>query len=1005
MKLSHKSLILLSVAWALSFATGAYSAERKIVFALSADQHFGGPTYTNNLAVVQAMWNLPLGWTNWGSSWTNQALGDLRGVVGLGDCTDGGTAAQWEQYSRIYASVSNGGQMPCPVYEGYGNHDLSTNVWLPMAERNAQLKDMRLSANRQCYSWDWQDVHFVQLNLYPGTAAKCLQSYEFLTNDLATCVGNSGRPVILFHHYGFDTTVMKGEWWPTGSLALYSAAISNYNVTAIFSGHMHGAGPFKFGSIPAYNISSAGVSGQFGVVMIENTNVTVRCVSAVVSNQVLWTWTCGIAPPQAPVFSAGISEKSSQLVTVTGRCNFAEASIGWSNTLTGLNGQIPFAAEWIVQNILLQAGDNGLVFTAVSRDGAVASAELTVSSGRNIGWFSVSDTHFNPPPFDGRKDVSTNNTAVINAINSLAGQAYPDPDWGAVQVPRAVTHTGDCTDRGYPDEWAAFTAAYGVNGEGLVKYPVYDGYGNHDSYDAYPPVSAPVNIAQRNVLRENVWISSNGYHYSWDWEDVHFVQVNIYPGNTKTYCQASLDFLRDDLKKRVGQSGRPVIILQHFGFDSYSTNYWSGVDRETLYSCISNYNVAAILHGHNHNAGVENFHGISSFSLPSSGYLGMFTVFQVTDNSLRVAWYDAAHTKWAGSTNIPVSQPQLPQLQVGINGSVGSGFVTLTGSCNFAVWQLEWTNLTQGTSGTIPGTAEWVIPDIPVQEGANVIRVSARDASGNLIASADQVVSNVTASLVLRLDTIDAYLRGIVWDPWPGAGEYFVNIATNSTFDSDEVFLPGYRQRQVVGPGVTPTGLVAGVCYYIRVSAAESVSGEISALGKAVFMIPDDGDPGNGPELRLQAGVQDGRNCLRFLSSPTFAYILERCTNLVSNIWDVPVGQNWLTGSGDGKEMTVFLENDVFPAFYRARVLDRSPGDGSGFQLKTNSKNGRLGLRFLQSPAFSYTLECCTNLITGVWFVPQRYNQLLCTDEGAEMTLFIEGDVFPAFYRVRASSF
>lgn len=94
------------------------------------------------------------------------------------------------------------------------------------------------------YSWDWEDIHFVQLNIYPywgneptGDATRrgpgALFALNWLTKDLARSVGESGRPVVLIHHYDFSEV----QWWPEWQREAYWDVITNYNVAAIFGAH------------------------------------------------------------------------------------------------------------------------------------------------------------------------------------------------------------------------------------------------------------------------------------------------------------------------------------------------------------------------------------------------------------------------------------------------------------------------------------------------------------------------------------------------------------------------------------------------------------------------------------------------------------------------------------------------------------------------------------------------------------------------------------------------
>ena len=78
------------------------------------------------------------------------------------------------------------------------------------------------------------------------------------------------------------------------------------------------------------------------------------------------------------------------------------------------------------------------------------------------------------------------NRIVVEDINHLPGSVqWPDAmGGGTVEEPVGVIMTGDLVDRGpeaigYP-QWTNYTNLFGLTGEGLLNYPVYEGYGNHD---------------------------------------------------------------------------------------------------------------------------------------------------------------------------------------------------------------------------------------------------------------------------------------------------------------------------------------------------------------------------------------------------------------------------------------------------------------------------------------------------------------------------------------------
>lgn len=194
-------------------------------------------------------------------------------------------------------------------------------------------------------------------------------------------------------------------------------------------------------------------------------------------------------------------------------------------------------------------------------------------------------------------------------MNALPGTAYPNIPGGTVARPRGLLLAGDLTNYyGVPGQWYEFINNYGVvNGEGRIDFPVYEGYGNHD-FDTLsdPPAISPESpltdvvidgIRSRNEQRaEEVNVSSNGLHYSWDWDSVHFVSLNLYPGLNNPYSKGSLAFLEKDLADNVGVSGRPVVIFFHYDLAALRSRRTAAA----FYYAIHDYNVIGIFHGHTH---------------------------------------------------------------------------------------------------------------------------------------------------------------------------------------------------------------------------------------------------------------------------------------------------------------------------------------------------------------------------------------------------------------------
>ena len=170
----------------------------------------------------------------------------IRGILYAGDLTQFAHADEIQTYLNSISGFTRF------VFDGLGNHDLEYGR---MGVRDLVRDRKRITARSMDgdphYSWDWHDVHFVQLNLMPAderapsTADLNNQhndpmgALSFLSVDLALRVGNSGRPVILIHHYGFESFSVDGQWWTAAQRLAYWNAIAPYNVTAIFTGHLH----------------------------------------------------------------------------------------------------------------------------------------------------------------------------------------------------------------------------------------------------------------------------------------------------------------------------------------------------------------------------------------------------------------------------------------------------------------------------------------------------------------------------------------------------------------------------------------------------------------------------------------------------------------------------------------------------------------------------------------------------------------------------------------------
>lgn len=249
--------------------------------------------------------------------------------------------------------------------------------------------------------------------------------------------------------------------------------------------------------------------------------------------------------------------------------------------------------------------------------------------------------------------------ATAGRMKRLPGNRYPSlAGGGIVDAPRGVLLVGDLTEMGRLDQWQAFTNDWRLNGDGCVPYPVYEAYGNHDTYGDN---IVPDGIRLRNLVRPGLSnLSSNGFHYSLDWDALHVVCLNLFPGSNsvgEVTCDArdSFKFLVADLAKNVGNSGRPVVLYHHYGLDGFSMDWWTSPLRAFYFEALKPYNVIGIFSGHNHNVDFIPWLGLNTYNDGTMGKMaGNFFAVHVTRDQLVVCERTAADT-WGNTFIHPIS--------------------------------------------------------------------------------------------------------------------------------------------------------------------------------------------------------------------------------------------------------------------------------------------------------------------------------------------------------------
>lgn len=195
-----------------------------------------------------------------------------------------------------------------------------------------------------------------------------------------------------------------------------------------------------------------------------------------------------------------------------------------------------------------------------------------------------------------------------NAVHSqIRGELSMNPHL------RGVILAGDLVQSGHPEEWNWYLNSFTEQGTRYSILPyIFDGLGNHD-YDSpvrHEIIRDHIREHSRNAVR-----TLNGAdpipHYSWDWHDIHFVQLNVIPsdsppsGGQQFFPYAALSFLAQDLQQNVGSSGRPVFIVHHFGLnegdpEGDEPSWWDPYQKVQYWNVIAPYDVRGIIHGHTH---------------------------------------------------------------------------------------------------------------------------------------------------------------------------------------------------------------------------------------------------------------------------------------------------------------------------------------------------------------------------------------------------------------------
>ena len=248
---------------------------------------------------------------------------------------------------------------------------------------------------------------------------------------------------------------------------------------------------------------------------------------------------------------------------------------------------------------------------------------------------------------------------------------------GEIEDIRGIIMAGDITQNGRDgrmfsfDEYGEFVERYGLCGNKQVDYPIYEGYGNHDYFEWSNifyriPADHPVadSVAIRNEYRPGIMNTAPNMegHYSWEWDDFHFIQLNLAPTDIVPDLgvkglrdpRNAMTFLENDLKENIEGTDKKVILISHYG--PWEWREWDQNKINNLCQVVENYssNIVSYIHGHSHSTSVYDWCDLTVFNSGTpyhenynDDHRGRFTLFRINEANNGTFDLYAADISWS----------------------------------------------------------------------------------------------------------------------------------------------------------------------------------------------------------------------------------------------------------------------------------------------------------------------------------------------------------------------
>ena len=182
-----------------------------------------------------------------------------------------------------YTRYSDGSKIEKPLFPGLGNHDDPTggngaeyptlvrdyirdrikgsaSLYETPTLSNADRENYSEYSSGDLYAWEWGSYHFIHTNIWAGyngytadrDGSTNTTKLAWLAKHLKENIGDSGKPVFLFQHYGWSGWNFTTPWWTQDNADDLinvlcrredtSDTCNAYNIVGIFSGHDHETG-------------------------------------------------------------------------------------------------------------------------------------------------------------------------------------------------------------------------------------------------------------------------------------------------------------------------------------------------------------------------------------------------------------------------------------------------------------------------------------------------------------------------------------------------------------------------------------------------------------------------------------------------------------------------------------------------------------------------------------------------------------------------------------------